>query len=382
MRILFLHSSGGLYGADRSLLRTATIFIEAGRLCTTLLPYEGPLAAELRRIGCEVLIRPLAVIRRQGLNPIGVLRLMKDFIISEARLFCLIQCDGIDIVHINTTAVLNGKIAGWLLGCRVLQHVREITFKPYLLAKILSIFIKLFSTRILAVSTSVKEHLDRLWSRGKEKVVVIPNGIDTDRYTRNTDSRETYRHLYGVDDDCVVIGCVGRIHFWKGQDYLLDVATQLLQRQRRFSVIIAGDAFPGYEHLVDDLKLKIADMRLQNHVTYTGFTEHVPELLKMFDIFILPSIQPDPLPTVVLEAMAARLPVVATAHGGALEMVIDRQTGFHVPWDDPAAVAGKLAELVADKTMRERMGAEGFRHVSAHYSLATYSKNIQAVFHS
>ncbi len=380
MNIIFLHSSADLYGSDKSLLRTITIFSRQNHKCTVLLPYNGPLAAELKKVGCEVEIWKLAVIRRQFFNPIDAIRLVRDFIISELRLSLLIQRKEIDIIHINTTAVLNGKVVGWLLGCRVLQHVREITLKPYILGKTMAIFIKLFSTKVIAVSASVKEHLNGVSGINKMKVVIIPNGIDIDKYACSSINREAFRKKLNIDKNCIVIGSVGRIHFWKGQDYLISIASKLSSLNKNFKLIIVGDAFPGYEYLVDDLKLKIEHLYLHKHVLYIGFIEDIPGIMKIFDIFILPSILPDPLPTVVLESMAARLPVVATAHGGALEMVIDGKTGFLVPWDNPEIVATKLFELITDGTMRKEMGLKGFKHLSNRYCLAKYRENIQKLF--
>jgi glycosyltransferase involved in cell wall biosynthesis len=98
------------------------------------------------------------------------------------------------------------------------------------------------------------------------------------------------------------------------------------------------------------------------------------------DIFILPSILPDPFPTVILEAMAAEKPVVATAHGGALEMIASGKTGFHIPHNSAKEAAGVLEKLISDKGLIKRMGKEARKRVLKKFSLSAYDKKILDIF--
>jgi glycosyltransferase involved in cell wall biosynthesis len=98
------------------------------------------------------------------------------------------------------------------------------------------------------------------------------------------------------------------------------------------------------------------------------------------DIFILPSILPDPFPTVILEAMASGKPVVATAHGGAKEMILEGETGLLIPWDNPGSAAEAISDLVNNKKIREKMGEKGRSRVLDKFSPEAYRKNFTELF--
>jgi glycosyltransferase involved in cell wall biosynthesis len=104
------------------------------------------------------------------------------------------------------------------------------------------------------------------------------------------------------------------------------------------------------------------------------------EVLAAFDIFILPSTQPDPFPTVILEAMSAGIPVIATAHGGPLEMVVDGETGLLVPPGDPAALAAAIELLLLDAPKRKAMGDAGRRRIENEFALDTSLNRVQQVY--
>lgn len=144
--------------------------------------------------------------------------------------------------------------------------------------------------------------------------------------------------------------------------------------------IIVGDAFPGNEHLVDELIHDINEMGLNTDVSYLGYRMDIPEVLHSLDIFVLPSILPDPLPTVILEAMAASKPVVATAHGGALEMVVAEKTGSIIPWDDEVEASKVLMKLVSDPGLRKKMGEEGRKRVFEKFSKESFESKYISLF--
>jgi glycosyltransferase involved in cell wall biosynthesis len=100
---------------------------------------------------------------------------------------------------------------------------------------------------------------------------------------------------------------------------------------------------------------------------------------RSIDLLILPSQQPDPLPTVILEAMQYGIPVAATAQGGALEMVQENETGIFIPLDN-AAVAAEKINAILPATTRHQMGAAGKERVATYFSQAAFEKNILNVF--
>ena len=102
--------------------------------------------------------------------------------------------------------------------------------------------------------------------------------------------------------------------------------------------------------------------------------------MNVLDILVLPSILPDSFPTVILEAMAAAKPVVATAHGGAIEMIVEGETGFLVPWDNAEAAAKPISELVENNVMRKEMGEIGRSRVLDKFSPEAFQRNFIRLF--
>jgi glycosyltransferase involved in cell wall biosynthesis len=202
----------------------------------------------------------------------------------------------------------------------------------------------------------------------------VYNGIDADKFGIAQSGK--LRSELALSQDHIIIGMIGRVHYWKGQEYFVKLASQIHKRYPSARFVMVGDAFPGYEHLYGRIHALISALELEGVVIDLGFRSDVPDLLVDFDIFVLPSTAPDPLPTVVLEAMATSKPVVATAHGGSVEMVVDGITGFLIPWDDEDKAFSIIEPMVRDKELRTRFGSAGRERVVRTFALSRYHAEI------
>jgi glycosyltransferase involved in cell wall biosynthesis len=146
----------------------------------------------------------------------------------------------------------------------------------------------------------------------------------------------------------------------KGQTYLLE-AVALLKDLPALKFLIAGDPFVGQEEVYKEVVDRIEKDELRERVVLSPFRSEPASLYASLDIYVLPSILPESFGLVVLEAMAARKPVVATELGGSREMVVDGETGYLVPADDAAVLADRLRRLAASPEVRREMGAAGRR---------------------
>jgi glycosyltransferase involved in cell wall biosynthesis len=372
--ILLLHSSSDLYGASRILLHTIAVLRSQGFRTLVCLPEEGPLADEVRCSGGDVRIMALGILRRKYFNPWGLLGRLYVLLLATLRLAGLIRRERVTLVYSNTTGVLVGVMAARITRTPHLWHVHEIIASPRPFARFLAWALKSLSDKTVAVSTPVKEHWDNLYPEGSEKIVVIHNGLDAGRYRRANPCK--LRDELGLSHAHVLIGMIGRVHYWKGQDYFLRIAGELATKHPQARFVMVGDAFPGYEYLYERNDAIMAALDLGGRVFDLRYRHDVPDILAGLDIFVLPSVLPDPLPTVVLEAMAASKPVVATAHGGALEMVVDGETGFHVPWDNPTRAAEILESLITRPDWRATMGDKGHQRLTRTFSPEAYSDRI------
>jgi glycosyltransferase involved in cell wall biosynthesis len=173
---------------------------------------------------------------------------------------------------------------------------------------------------------------------------------------------------------------IGRIQERKGQSYLLRILDALRRDPNynpsiRFKVVIAGDAYPGYEHLIGQLEQEIIQLGLQDQVRYIGYQEDMGALLSKLDLVVVPSTEPDSFPTVVLEAMKFALPVLATRQGGCLEMIEENVSGFFIPLGDADASAKILLNLLANKERLQEAGKKGRERVAALYSERAFRTN-------
>ena len=363
MTILALHSSSGLYGSSKVFLEAIKTFSAEGHSIVAVLSEEGPLSDELRLTNADVRIVRLGIIRRKYFSFTGIFN--RAYYLSKAILTLkkIIREENIDLVYSNTTAVLAGAFAAKATGRKHIWHIHEIIEKPAFLHRFFAWIISKYCTQVIAVSHAVKEHWQK--ENTSEKIKVIYNGFDYSPFYNN---ESTLRKELNIEEDAVIIGTIGRISEWKGQDYFLQIAGQISKSHNNIKFVIAGDTYPGNEYLIQSLNSIAEQEKIENSTFFLGFRKDVNNILHSFDIFVLPSILPDPLPTVVLEAMAAGKPVIATKQGGSVEMIKNNETGYLIPIKEPKKAASIIKELIIDKNLRTKLGAAGQNRVEEQFS--------------
>ena len=289
----------------------------------------------------------------------------------------LIRVNSIDIVYSNTASVLVGALVARECKVKHVWHLHEIIQKPVMFSKMVGLLLNNYSDKIIVVSDEVKKH----WALhvNPEKMLTIHNGLNYSDYLAAPAMLKTE---LGLSEAQVLIGMIGRVNQWKGQSYFLEIIERLAPKYPTARFLFVGNAYPGNEHLDDELNAKISKEPFAGCVYNLGFRTDIPMIMASLDIFVLPSILPDPLPTVVLEAMASARPVVATRHGGALEMVDAPSTGVLIPWDDAVMAESIIAALIDDAGLRTRMGKAGKERVQRDFSLQQYELNIVKVINA
>ena len=177
---------------------------------------------------------------------------------------------------------------------------------------------------------------------------ILRSGIDPSLYTAPAGARERLRASIGATPDDVVVGSITNFKPQKGPLDLVEAARLARLRDRRLVFMIAGDGALRLE-----VQRAIARADLQGAVHLLGWRDDVPELLAAMDIFLLTSLF-EGLPRVVLQAIVASVPVVATHTGGVAEVVVHGETGLLVPPGQPAAAATAILALAGDARVRAR----------------------------
>ena len=376
MRILLLHSSSDLYGASKIFLQTVTLLRKQGHQCLVVLSNKGSLEEALELLEAEVHIINLGIIRRKYFNIAGLFNRLQKWSTATSLLNTIILSHQIELVYSNTASVLIGAWVAKKNRLKHFWHIHEIIESPKILHYFLNWQMRRGADKLIVVSDAVAT----CWEDGlteKNSLTRIYNGIEpiTHPFTIH------YRKQYNIPEDAVVLGLASRIHVIKGQPYFLAIAKALKARSTTSNIhfLIAGDPYPGQEYLVEEMLALIREYKLEAEVHYLGKVEQMSNFYAAINLLVVSSVQPDSLPTVILEAMQYGIPVAATAQGGALEMVKENETGIFIPLDNAILAAEKI-HAILPSTTRHQMGAAGKERVATYFSQAAFEKNMIAVF--
>lgn len=338
-----------------------------------MLPHEGELGADLRDAGVEVLVRPLAVVRRALLTPRGLAAIAAAAARDAVELRALARARDVSLVHSNTSAVLSGAAAAAAGRLPHLWHVREIypgsdferawpAFRRVLLT----------AAALPCVSRATAAQFG-----SSPRARVIPDGLAIEPRRA---PRATARAALGLPGDAPVIAVLGRISSWKGQDVLVRALAEPELASRGALALIAGEAWPGSEERATSVAELASSLGVSDRVRLAGFRNDVENVYGAADIVAVPSTAPDPLPGAAIEAAAAGCAVIASAHGGLPEIIRDGQTGRLVAPRDPAALARAAAALLDDAPARERLGAAAAADVRERFAPHRLLAAIQALY--
>jgi lipopolysaccharide/colanic/teichoic acid biosynthesis glycosyltransferase/glycosyltransferase involved in cell wall biosynthesis len=359
---LFVDTVPRLSGAEQSLADLAAGLHDVGVEPVVCLPGEGPLSHHLRARGVLVRTVPmdhaLLTVSRSALvrKPWLILAKLFSFLAAGRRIRKLIRELDPMVVHTNTLkAHLLCVLPCMRTRTPLVWHVRDILPRSWVSA--MFIWFARFASVIIVPSRAVAEPF-KLSKKVFRKVRLVPNGI---RVADFVDAREdrSLRQVLGVRRGDPVVGLVGRIAPWKGQEIFLRAASMLAQRHpnARFAVIGAV-LFPENDAPFDAyLRRLVLDLRLQDNVIFLGH-QPAPEAMAACDVVVHCSLEPEPFGRVIAEAMAAGKPVIAAA-GGATAEILPPAAGFIVPPGRPELLADALDRLLADRELREHMGVAG-----------------------
>jgi glycosyltransferase involved in cell wall biosynthesis len=337
---------------------------------------EGPLTIALQKAGIQTKIIRLGILRRRYFNFFGIINravvLMRAFF--ALKKLCKLQ--QIDLIYTNTAPVVVGGLLAKFTGIKNVWHLHEILEKESFMHRFFGKLINATASKVIVVSNAVYNN----WAGiiDARKMVTVYNGYNADNLVTANDAAPitNLREYLGITSNTVLVGMVGRINNIKGQPYFIQIAAAAKAAGLNCHFVMIGDAYTGYEYLYKTLEQQIQNLGLQDMVNNLYYQPNAASLIKDLDIFVLPSIKPDSFPVVVLEAMAAGKPVLATAQGGALEQIDDCVTGFLVPINDAKTATEKLGVLVNSSFIRSKMGEAGKQKLESQFSEEAFNVNI------
>lgn len=285
------------------------------------------------------------------------------------RLFRALQPD---LVHTRNLAALEAMVPAWAAGVPARLHGEHgwdagdpdgtrMRFRMVRRAY------RPFVDRYVALSGHIAGYLMDAVGVPPDRVARICNGVDTARFHPAREGRARLSGAPEIPDDAIVVGTVGRLQAVKNQTALVRAVAHLIGRKlpgtERLCLVVAGDG-----PLRESVEAEIARCGIADRVWLAGERRDVPEVMRSFDLFALPSLG-EGISNTILEAMASGLPVVATDVGGNGELVEQGRTGLLVPADDHVALANALAPYVMNAELRQRHGAAARFRAECEFSL-------------
>lgn len=334
---------------------------------------DGPIGDELRALGIRVVDLGMTAQWRLDafLRLVQLLRQVRPTILHSS------------LFHANVM----GRLAGRLTGVPIIISCRQNISIGAQWREWVNRWTVGLDDRVIAVCELARKMELEQTGIPPGKVVTIYNAVDPSAVAATNAGQIDEAGNASIDSDVpglmlapksdpttVLIGTVCRFHPQKGLHYLIAAFAALLECIPQAHLVLVGDG-----ELRQALEEQAQALGVAAQITFTGFRTDVPAILAQLDLFVLPSLW-EGLPLVLLEAMAARLPVVATAVGGTPELVVDGETGILVPPADVEALTTAMQQLLSAQDLRQRMGQKGRLRVEQEFSAAKAVRETTALY--
>lgn len=348
IRIVYLIDSLGVGGAERVLLSTLQHLDRVRfepRVAVLHQRAGNPLAAEVKKLGVRV-------------DTVSVTRLRDPR--SLPRVIRYIGRSRADLLHaqLEFSVILGGVAARVMrIPCVSTLHTFDDPTRgtrDAWRARLMWWSLRRMHTKVIAVSEAARLYHIRRGGLAPDKVLTLYNGVDTNAYgPRDEKVRLAMRAELGIAPGAPLLVSVAVLREPKGLQYLIRAMRLIVASMPEARLVIVGEGDYG-----PTLRQQVASSGLDEYVVFTGMRTDVADLLAMSDVFVLPTSE-DVLPTVVAEAMAVGLPVVASDVGGLPEMVDGDKSGLLVRSADPEALADACTRLLGDRAKARLMGLAG-----------------------
>jgi len=287
------------------------------------------------------------------------------------RLITLLRAERFDVLHLHMlhATILGGFAAIFVPKTKVVvtrHYTVALVNKPLL--KWLDIFFTKRADRVAAISDYVKRDLMKN-GVNPEAISIVHNGTDIDAFDRAAGDADFPRK-----EKAFLMGTVGSLTHRKGHEHLIRALPLILRENPACELVVVGEG-PELPHL----QALSTELRLENKIRFAGFRKDIPQILRSFDLYVHPSLF-EPFGIAILEAMAARKCVVATAVEGVTEIVVDGKTGHLVPPADADRLAEAINEAISDAGRLSRSGEEGRKRVEENFSIAKTVSGYQRLY--
>ena len=388
-RIVIAESGSG-YGGSAKYLSELVSLLDRDRYDVRVVAaHEGPFIARVRVQGVPVLLRPSwrwsaetwsaggtarAIRRAPGAQTAA--RMLAQLTMTTPGIIGWLRRERIRLVHLNNELLshLPLALAARLAGCRVVCHLhgwRPLTRSERAAARLIDAFVCIS----IAGARFYRGQLP-----GRD-VIAIPNGIHLNGHRPPTrDQRRARRAALGFGKADIVVAMVGRLVPWKGHEVYLDALAYLASSVPTLAGLIVGNDPSADQAYRQRLAQRVRAAGLEARVRWLPWQEDLRAIYDACDIFVQASVKPEPFGLVILEAMAAGKPVIATAAGGVVDVVTDGDTGLLVPPGDAGELSSAIHRLIRDQALATTLAQRAARRVKQSFTMERNAAQVMDVY--
>lgn len=360
INILYLIATLEIGGAERQLIELVKR-IDKNKFNPVVccLTRGGPLEDELKQAKVEYFI-------------LGK-KFKLDFSVIFKLIFVLKQ-KNIHILHTwMFTSNSFGRIAGILVHTPVIIASERSIYRKNKLEFFIDYVLSHFTDKIICVSEGVKSFYHKYAGIPFNKLVTIYSGIDPNA---KADISKDIRKELGLEENMPVITTIGHLFPYKGIKYLLYAAVEVIRNFPSARFLVVGEG-PQKE----ELNTLAKELGIDSYIVFMGLRRDIKEVLAITDIFVSASLI-EGLPNVIMEAMLAEKPVIATRIPGNNELVIDNETGLLVPSQDAVSLAPAIVNLLKNPERGKKMGLKGRERVEKYFSINETVRGTEKLYES
>ncbi|MGB3519541.1 MAG: glycosyltransferase family 4 protein [Elainellaceae cyanobacterium] len=371
-QVLFVDHAAVMGGAELSLLDLAIAYRDTSRV---LLFDQGPFRERLEGVNVpvQVIAAPSSLLSVKASGGLSALKAIPGLGWMARRI--VEQSRGVDLIHANSQkAFVAAALARWMGAPPVVWHLRDILTASHFSAMNRRLAIALANAQASQVMVNSQATGEAFVAAGgrPDLVHLVYNGLSAQPFDAVGEEQAiALRQELGLGADVPIIGSFSRLSYWKGQHVLLEAVRSLPEVQ----VLLVGKSLFGEDEYVAQLQDLAASPELAGRVHWIGFRTDIPALMKACSIVAHTSTEPEPFGRVIVEGQLAQRPVIATAAGGAVELVEDGVTGRLVPPKDAIALRQAIHEILEHPQQTADLAQRGYDHAKATFSLESLLTN-------
>jgi len=372
INILYISELLDMGGGERNLLSIVEKLDKHKFQPLVLCPRSGPLVRELEKRNIKFFIQPFGIAKKfLGFFPIVSL-------ITIIRFGKLMFREKIGLVHANCfSGVVFASIPAKLMGIPLVWSVHGWTSG----AGVQGLLINFFVERILVVSNAVRRFLCQSGLILDDKVRTIFLGVDF-KVFQDTQKSDIIRQEFAINKDIPLIGMIGRLQAVKGHYYFLQAAQEIKKEFPQAKFLLVGARLfnrKSDEGYPQEIAKWIKEMGLEKDCICTGFRNDIPEILSALNMLVLPSLS-ESFGLILVEAMAAGVPVIATYSGGPEDIVEPGICGLLVAPKDSSALSKAALSILKNPEKAREMVSSAKKRAQEIFSLDTQVNKIEAVY--